>query len=148
MYIITKKPLSGEELERVGEECSRAIGKGGLEIVENFNKEWDEDEFFHVDLHNLTYKKLKNLYPTQRTFDLKTSIVVYGDKNILKSIPDVKISKSDAIRMLFNKLDHFSISENNTDMLKSIYAVKGFTDSCSSLLIYLSRRRLLRRKPR
>ena len=136
LYIITDKSISGEDLEKVGEECSKALGRGGIEIVENFNEEYDENKFFHVDLHNLVYKKIKNPYPTQRTFDIKTSIVVYGDKNILNQIPEVKISKSDAIRLLFNKLNHFAIAEENSEIIKSIYAVKGFTDLGSALLIF------------
>lgn len=136
LYLVTDKKISGEKLERVGEECSEALGKGGLEIVENYDKKWDEEEFFHVDLHNITLKDLKNPYPTQRTADLKTSIVIYGDEKILENIPEIKISKSDAIRPLFNKLDHFQLAMNNSDMLKKIYAVKGFTDLCSCLLIY------------
>jgi len=136
LYIISENEMNDETLEKLGEECSEALGRGGKEIVENYNEEYDENEFFHVDLHNLVEKKLKKLYPTQRTFDLKSSIVVYGDDNILENIPDVKISKSDAIRLLFNKLDHFAIAENNSEIIKSIYAVKGFTDLCTSILIY------------
>ncbi|MBU0894313.1 MAG: hypothetical protein KKF48_04505 [Nanoarchaeota archaeon] len=136
IYLITKKPISGEKLEKIGEECSRALHRGGLEIVEYYNQKYDENKFFHVDLHNITLKKLKKPLPLQRIYDLKTSIVILGNKNILRKIPEVKISKSDALRMLFNKLDHFAIAESNSNLLKSIYAVKGFTDSCSSLLIY------------
>ena len=136
LYIISKKSIPGEELEKVGEKCSHALGRGGLEIVENASEKYDENKFFHVDLHNLTLRKMKNLYPTQRTADLKTSIVVYGDKNILNQIPDLKISKSDAIRMLFNKLDHFAIAQGNSRIIKQIYSVKGFTDLCSALLVF------------
>jgi hypothetical protein len=135
MYVITKQKISGEELERIGEECSKALNRGGKEIVENFEEQYDENEFFHVDLHNLTYSSLKKLYPTQRTFDLKTSLVVYGE-DVLNFIPDVEISKSDALRLLFNKLDHFVIAEGNDKKIKNIYAVKGFTDLCSSILIF------------
>jgi len=136
MYLVNDKPISGEMLESVGEECSKVLGRGGVEIVENFNEEYDENKFFHVDLHSVVYKNLNKLMPTQRTFDLKTSLVVYGDKDILKKIPFVKISKSDAIRILFNKLNHFQIAEGNSDSIKSIYAVKGFTDSASALLMF------------
>lgn len=135
-YLITEKKIKDKELENLGEECSRAIGKGGLEIVERYDEKWDKDKFFHVDIHTVTEKRLKKLYPTQRTADLKTSMVIYGDEKILDKIPEIKISKSDAIRLLFNKLNHFAIAETNSEMLKSIYAVKGFTDSCSALLIY------------
>ena len=136
LYLITEKGINNEKLEKLGKKCSKALGKGGLEIVEDFNQEYDINKFFHVDLHCLEYKKLKKLYPTQRTYDLKKSLVILGDKNVLKQIPDVEISKSDAIRLLFNKLDHFLIAEKNSEMVKSIYAIKGFTDLCSALLIF------------
>ena len=136
MYIITEKKTNSKIAQELEVECAKAIGRGGKEIVKNFNEEYDLNNFFHVDLHFIEFNKLKKMYPTQRTFDLKTSLVVYGNKNILENIPDVKISKSDAIRILFNKIDHFSIAEGNSEIIKSIYAVKGFTDLCTSLLIF------------
>jgi hypothetical protein len=136
LYLITKKKVDGATLERLGQVCSKAIGRGGLEIVENFEQTYDENKFFHVDLHCIPYKNLSKAYPTQRSFDLKTSSVIYGDKEITKKIPNVKISKSDSIRLLFNKIDHFSIAEGNAEKIKSIYAIKGFIDLCSALLIF------------
>jgi hypothetical protein len=136
LYIITKEKISDEKLEELGKKCSETIGRGGIEFVEDFNNTYDEKKFFHVDLHCITEKTLSKLYPTQRTFDLKTSLVIYGDEKILERIPEVKISKSDAIRMLFNKINHFSLAEGNSKEIKSIYAVKGFTDLCSALLIF------------
>ncbi len=136
LYLITERKIDNERLEEIGKKCSNAIGRGGLEFVEDFEQTYDEDKFFHVDLHCILYKNLPRLYPTQRTFDLKTSLVIYGDKDVLNNIPDVKISKSDALRLLFNKMDHFSIAEGNSREIKSIYAVKGFTDLCSALLIF------------
>jgi len=139
LYLITKKKVDGETLENLGRVCSAAIGRGGIEFVEDFEQTYDENKFFHVDLHCIPYKNLSKSYPTQRTFDLKTSSVIYGDKEITKKIPEVKISKSDSIRLLFNKIDHFSIAEGNSEKIKSIYAIKGFIDSCSALLIYNSK---------
>lgn len=136
MYIITEKKFPESEVSKMETECAAAIKRGGKEIVKNFNEKYDLNQFFHVDLHFIEFKKLKKMYPTQRTFDLKTSQVVYGNKEILNNIPDKKISKSDAIRLMFNKIDHFSIAENNSEIIKSIYAVKGFTDLCTSLLIF------------
>ncbi len=136
LYIVTEKKLDNKKLEDLGKICSTAIGKGGLEFVEDFEKTYDENKFFHVDLHCLPYKNLSKLYPTQRTFDIKTSLVIYGDKSILTKIPEVKISKSDALRLLFNKIDHFTLAEGNSNEIKSIYAVKGFADLCSALLIF------------
>jgi len=136
LYLITEKKIEDSKLEEIGKKCSNAIGRGGFEFVEDFEQTYDKDKFFHVDLHCIPYKNLLKLYPTQRTFDLKTSLVIWGNKEILKQIPDVKISKSDAIRLLFNKLDHFAIAENNAEDIKAIYAVKGFNDLCSALLIF------------
>jgi hypothetical protein len=136
MYIITKKKVNSKIASELEVECARAIGRGGKEIVKNFNEKYDLNQFFHVDLHFMEFKKLRKMYPTQRTFDLKTSLVVYGNKKILGNIPSLKISKSDAIRMLFNKIDHFSIAEGNSEIIKSVYAVKGFTDLCTSLLVF------------
>lgn len=136
LYLITKEQVGGEKLEELGRKCSEAIGRGGLEFVEDFEKVYDEKNFFHVDLHCITEKNLSKLYPTQRTFDLKTSLVIYGNEKILEKIPNVKISKSDSLRMLFNKINHFSLAENNSKEIKSIYAVKGLTDLCSALLIF------------
>lgn len=139
LYLIVDKKINDSELEELGKECSGKIGRGGKEIVEDFKETYDENKFFHVDLHSLEYKNLGKLYPTQRSFDLKTSLVIYGDINILNKIPEIKISKSDAIRLLFNKLDHFAIAENNSEIIKSIYAVKGLTDLCSALLIFYNK---------
>jgi len=136
MYIIINEKVKEQEIKELEEGCSRAIGRGGKEIVHDFNEKYDINKFFHVDLHFVEFKKLRNLYPTQRTYDLKTSLVVFGEKNILENIPQVKIPKSDAIRLLFNKVDHFAIAEGNSKIIKSIYAVKGFTDLCSALLIF------------
>lgn len=139
LYVITDKTISGEKLEKIGEECSRELGRGGKEIVENFNDVYDENDFFHVDLHHILYKNLEKVLPMQRMADLKTSKVIWGEEDILEKIPEVKISKSDAIRLLFNKLNHFAIAENNSQKIKSIYAVKGFTDSASALLIFYTK---------
>ncbi|MCK9596940.1 hypothetical protein M0R19_07155 [Candidatus Pacearchaeota archaeon] len=136
LYIITKNKIDNKKLEDLGRECSYALGRGGLEFVEEFNQIYDENNFFHVDLHSIAEKNLSKLYDTQRTFDLKTSLVIYGDKNILNRIPNVRIPKSDALRILFNKINHLTLAEGNAKKIKSIYAIKGFTDLCSALLIF------------
>jgi len=136
MYVVVNNKIKEKEIKELEIECSKAIKRGGKEIVRDFNEKYDINQFFHVDLHFLEFGKLKKLYPTQRIYDLKTSLVVFGDKNILENIPEVKIPKSDAIRLLFNKLNHFAIAEENSEIIKSIYAVKGFTDLCSAFLIF------------
>lgn len=136
MYIISKDKIDEEKIKEIEIECSKAIGKGGKEIVRDFREKYNVNKFFHVDLHSIETSKLKQLYPTQRTYDLRTSLVIWGDKDILRNISSVKIPKSDAIRLLFNKIDHFAIAEGNSEIINSIYAVKGFTDLCSALLIF------------
>ncbi len=136
LYLITNKKINNKKLEELGRKCSNAIGRGGVEFVEDFEQIYDEKKCFHVDLHCILYKKLPKLYPTQRTFDLKTSLVIYGDKDVLNNVPEVKISRSDALRLLFNKINHLALAEGNSKEIRAIYAVKGFTDLCSAILIF------------
>ncbi len=138
MYVVIRRKISDEVLERVGAECSKAINRGGLEFVEHTDKKYDKNKFFHVDIRCITYRELLKMLPTQRTADLKTSKVIYG-ADMLKKISFVKIPVSDAIRLLFKKFDHFLLAEENTREIRQIYAVKGFTDSCSALLIFYNR---------
>lgn len=135
LYIITKKKLADEYLEKLSLACSKAINKGGLDFVEFPDQKYNPDKFFHVDLRCIPYNKLQKLLPTQRTFELKHSMVIYGE-NVLPKIPDVKIPVSDAIRLLFNKMDHLLLSQNNTKQIKLTYASKAFLDSCAALLIF------------
>ena len=51
-------------MAKTGEDCSKALGRGGIEFVENFEKTYNENDFFHVDLHCLEYKKLKKFHPS------------------------------------------------------------------------------------
>ena len=63
LYLITKKKISGDKLEDIGKKCSLAIGRGGLEFVEDFKQTYDENRFFHVDMHCIQLKNLSKLYP-------------------------------------------------------------------------------------
>jgi len=135
LYVITNKRLDDDYLDRVALKCSEAIHRGGLDFVEFPDQKYDKDRFFHVDLRCIPYKKLSKLLPTQRTYELKHSRVIYGE-NVLHKVPDVKIPVSDAIRLLFNKIDHLLLSQNNTNRIKLTYASKAFLDSCAALLIF------------
>lgn len=136
LYVVTKGKIKEEVLEKVGMECSKAIGRGGLDFVEYSNEEYDRNKFFHVDIRHLNYNKLKKLLPTQRTFELKNSSqVIYGE-NIFNEIPNVKVPISDAIRILFNKIDHLLMAEDKNKEIKIIYSMKAFLDLCSALLIF------------
>jgi len=138
LYVITKEKIKENFLEKIGLECSKAIGRGGLEFVEHPSERYDKDKFFHVDIRCLTISELKKLLPTQRTAELKYAAVIYG-KDIRKEIPKVNLPVSEAIRLLFNKMDHLLLAHNNTKEIKTIYAMKGFLDSCTALLIFHNR---------
>ncbi len=134
LYAITKNKIKSRILEAVGLECAQAIGCGGLEFAEHSSMPYDYKKFFHVDVRAIEYDKLKKLKPTQRTFELKHSMVVYG-KDVRSLIPDVQISASDAIRLLFNKMHQLLLSKDNSKEIKAVHIYKTFLDCCSALLI-------------
>ena len=106
IYVVGRKRLSDEECDRLSVKCSTALGRGGLDFVEHADEEYDEDKFFHVDIRFIDYDKVGKLLPTQRTFELKNSSqIIYGE-DIFNKIPDIEVPDSDAIRILFNKMDH------------------------------------------
>ena len=136
LYIVGKRKVSEDELDSLRIECSRAIGRGGLDFVENPEAEYDKDKFFHADTRFIHYDKLGRLPPMQRTFELKYgSQVIYGE-NVLPKINDVKVPVSDAIRILFNKMDHLLLSKfQKNKLIKTIYIYKAYCDLASALLI-------------
>ena|SRR3989344_1687165 len=139
LYIITDKSYPDAYIEKLGVKCSQAIGKGGLDFVENPEETYDENKFFHVDLRVIPYKNLRKLMPTQRTFELKHgSKIIYG-KDVRYLIPNVRVAVPEAIRILFNKMDHLLLSKDNHPRIKSIYISKSYTDLCSALLIFENR---------
>jgi len=134
MYIITKKQLSGEILEKVSKECADALGKGDCEIVKNIHEKYNREKFFHIDIRGIAYRNLKKLLPMQRSVDLKNSTVIYGP-NVLRNIPDLKLSLSEALRPLFNRANYLLASKGREDEVKTIAAIKAVIDCCSCLLM-------------
>src|SRR3989344_9261194 len=125
LYLITDKNYNDKYIEDLGVKCSKAIGRGGLDFVENPGETYDENKFFHVDLRVIPYKKLRKLLPTQRTYEIKYgSKVIYGE-DVRNLIPDVKVPVSEAIRILFNKIDHLLLAKDNHSRIKSIYISKS-----------------------
>lgn len=137
MYVVTKGNLDDDFLDKVADKCAQAINKGGLDFVEHAGKEYNRDDFFHVDLRNINYNKLKKLLPTQRTYELKHgSQIIYGE-DVRYLIPNVKVTVSDGIRILFNKMDHILMAKDQKNHeIKLIYTVKAYTDLCSALLMF------------
>lgn len=135
LYVVTRKKMRDALIEDLGKKCSKAIGVGGLDFVEHPDEEYNKKKFFHVDLRQLNYYKLKNMLPTQRTFEIKKSSQIIWGENIFNKIPQVEISISDAIRLLFNKVDHLLLSQDKSEEIKKIYIMKSYLDLCSALLI-------------
>ena len=135
IYLITKNKLNEKQLDELGIKCSKAIGKGGLEYSSYPTTKYDENRFFHVDIRCIRYRHLNKLLPTQRTYELKFSKIIYGE-DVLNKIPDVTIPVSDAIRLLFNKMHHLLLSKDTNKKFKLIHISKAFLDCCTALLIY------------
>lgn len=140
IYLITKNKLNENKLNELGMKCSKAIGKGGLEYSSHPTEKYDENKFFHVDIRCISYKDLKKLLPTQRTYELKSSKIIYGE-NILHKIPEVVVPVSDGIRLLFNKMHHLLLSRDTDKKFKLMHISKAFLDCCTALLIYENKMR-------
>jgi|TARA_Y100000310_G_C20688411_1_gene820616 hypothetical protein len=135
LYVIVRKRLSEDYLESISMECSKAIGRGGEEFCEKPHENYDADRFFHVDLRQVSLKNLSRMKPMQRTFELKRSMVIYGE-DLRARFPDVSVPVSDAIRLLFNKLHHLLLGRDNDVRIKTIYIYKAYLDICAALLIH------------
>ena len=105
-YVVTKKKIPEEKIEEVGKKCSDSLGKGGGEFVEEYNKIYDKEKYFHVDLRWLDYNKLGKLKRINRTYELKHgSTVIYGE-DVRKKINEIKVPVSEAFRYLTNPVGH------------------------------------------
>ncbi len=145
VYVVTKNRIPDEKLERVGEKCSAMLGKGGGEFVENYEKVYDKNEYFHVDLRWLDYNKLGRMKRVNRTYELKYgSTVIYGE-DIRKKINDIKIPLSESFRYLTNPVGHLLLCmderrlKGNFKKDEKFYAlhhiVKTYLACASSLII-------------
>ena len=145
MYVVTKKKISDEELERVGTKCSIAIRKGGGEFVERFNEIYDKDKFFHVDLRWLGYNKLGKLKRINRTYELKYgSTIIYGE-DIRKKIKEISVPLQEAFRYLINPACHLLVVmdkkrlrgewQKDEELYAQHHIVKTYLAIASSLII-------------
>lgn len=106
LYVVTKKKISEDKIEEVGEKCSNLLGKGGGEFVENYNEIYDKNEYFHVDLRWLDYNKLGAMKRINRTYELKYgSMVIYGE-DVREKINEIKVPISESFRYLTNPVGH------------------------------------------
>ncbi|WP_313567194.1 hypothetical protein, partial [Empedobacter sp.] len=104
LYIVTDMKPSSRKISEIENEISKKVGL-----------KW-------IDIDTITKKKLTNLKPSIKNIDLKyASKIIYGDKNILKEIPDINpsnISTLDIEILYFTRLWTFMGSLSET----------GFTD--------------------
>lgn len=149
IYLITKKQIDDDFLEELGKKCSELIGKGGLEYPENYNKKFDFETFFNVDLRCIPYSRLRNLPPIVRYFELKnSSMLVYG-KNIFPLIPEIKqedLPFSEGIRLLSNRMmsmflsmkeEYFGKTPSRDEVgIINYYIAKAYLACCESLLLF------------
>ena len=106
MYVVTKDKISDDKLEEIGKKCSNLIGRGGKEFVEERDRIYDKNEFFHVDLRWLDYNKLGKLRRINRTYELKYgSTIIYGE-DVRGKIREIKIPLSESFRYLTNPVGH------------------------------------------
>ena len=148
IYLITKKQISDDFLEELGKECSKLIGKGGLEYPESPNLEFDFSTFFNVDLRCIKYSRLKHLPPTVRYFELKRSTKILYGENIYDQIPEIQAEElpvSEGLRLLSNRMVSMSISmkqeyfkknpKNDEKGILNYYISKAYLSCCESLLL-------------
>ncbi len=144
LYVVTKKKLSDEELDKISMNASKEIGMGGLEVAYFPEEGYDANRFFHVDVRCIPYNQLENMMKTQRYYELKYgSQVIYGDETVLDKINEIRpeeIPSSEGLRNLFNKLHTMllGLREDYNDEQKKIrifWSYKGYMSICEALLI-------------
>jgi len=136
MYVITERQLPDDFLESVALKCSKLIGKGGIAHPEGFEKRYNFEEFFHVDIRCIPEKRLPLLPPTVRYFEMRnTSTVLYGDKKILEKLPKISpedIPKSEALRLIMNRMMLLIMSFSSKFILKRNY----MTEDEHGIMVY------------
>lgn len=148
-YLITKEKIPEQQLDKLSEECSNAIGKKGLafdhyEFFEEF------DNHFFVELHNLTESELKDLLPIIRYYEIKNSGKVLYGEDAIKLFPDFRLEEipdSEIIRLIFNRLVNL-IQYFKADYLKKLpkkqetllyFTNRAILTAGSVFLFYLNR---------
>jgi hypothetical protein len=150
IYVVTDKKVNDKICEDVGMEASKAINKGGKEFIETDGRGYDVKEFFHVDVRNIRYKKLKKLKKLTRTFELKYgSSVLYGNDVRNEINIDEELPVSEGWRHMINKSCHLLLAmdprrlkgnfEKDEDKIAAYYAIKSIM-ACGESLLLLKKR--------
>ena len=144
LYIVTKRKLSDKELDKISINASKKIGVGGLEIAYYPEEGYHAKKFFHVDVRCIPYNDLSKLMSIQRYYELKYGgQVIYGDKNVLNRIKEIKaknIPLSEGLRNLSNKIHTMLLGlrkSYNEDQRKALifWSYKCYISICEALLI-------------
>ena len=144
LYIVTEKKMSDAELDKLSMNASKEIGMGGLEVAYFPEEGYDSNKFFHVDVRCIPYSQFGKLMSIQRYYELKYgSQVIYGQKNVLDKIKEIKpedIPVSEGLRNLFNKLHTMllGLQKNYNDDQRKIqifWSYKCYMSICEALLI-------------
>ena len=144
-YVITEKPAEPEVLDAAADNFAKRLGIKGIPF-KSFDKTWNFDQNFYLDLKCLTTSQLKKLFPMIRYYELRNATnVVYG-KDTRTFIPDFKKSDvplSEGARILMNRMTHlveyFSTEGKHDPLTLSFFCTKAFIDSCTALSL-LSKR--------
>lgn len=145
LYVISEKKISDRILDEVGRECSKAIGRGGLEFVETPHEVYDKNKFFHVDLRCLTLNELGRLKKINRTYELKYASTVICGEDLRNRIKDFSLPISEAFRYLMNPACQLLVCmdlrrlqnrfKGNEKFLAMHYLNKTYLACASSMLI-------------
>lgn len=149
IYIITEKYIPDDFLEKLALRCSKLLGKGGIAHPEAFEEQYNLEKFFHIDIRCLVRKRLKNLLPTIRYYEMKHNSTVLWGENILKEFPTIKIEdipKSEALRIIMNRMmlllmafkPEFLQKKINSDekQITFYYITKSYLTIVESLLLF------------
>lgn len=139
IYIVTDRYIQDSFLEKLAEQCSKLIGKGGLAHPEAFEQRYKADKFFHVDIRCLIKKEIKNLLPTIRYYEMKHTAKLLWGENSLAQFPDFKVSeipKAEGIRLIMNRMMLLLMSFNIKFISDPAYATK---DEKKIILYYVAK---------
>jgi len=151
IYVVADSYIPDNYLEDLALECSKLINKGGLAHPEAFEQRYDADKFFHVDIRCLVKKKLKDLLPTTRYYEMKRSARVLWGEDSLAEFPDFKVSeipKAEGIRLIMNRMmlllmsfdikfiDNPSYATKEEKKIVLYYIAKSYLTVAESLILF------------
>lgn len=150
IYVVTQSKHTEDELNEIGQQASKKIGKAGIPSFHTFNKDIlpSLKSFFYVDLKAIPFKKLKTLPPMIRYYELKYSgNVIFGD-NVLDYLPEYQVEDiplAEGLRLLMNRMSHLVeyfypsfLDGEPTEPAHELFlfhTIKVYNASCDALLL-------------